>query len=176
MLRILYPDMYVPAVTEIQPSKLWEIGIRNILIDLDNTIVPRDCEYFSPEIKTWIDNLLDKGFKLCIVSNNSTTRVNNLARQMRVPCVERAVKPLRRAFLRGMHILGARPENTAVIGDQLFTDILGGNRLGLYTILVVPLPGKEFWGTRIINRPLEKIVLYKILRRVPHKDKQYIVK
>lgn len=176
MLRILYPNMYVPSVTEINPDELKARGIRNLLLDLDNTIVRRDRDKFPPEVENWLRHLLDTGFKLCIVSNNSTGRVNNLAGPLEIPCVVRAVKPLSRAFRRGMLQLDARPGNTAVVGDQIFTDILGGNMLGLFTILVVPMPGTEFWGTRLINRRLEKPLLYFISRRVSHKDKQYFVR
>ena len=176
MLSILYPNMYVPSVTDINLQELRERGIQNLLLDLDNTIVPRDHDRFSPEIKSWLQGLLDKGFKVCIVSNNSTRRVKNVAGPLQIPSVVRAIKPLRGAFLRGMRLLGAKTGNTAIIGDQIFTDILGGNMLGLFTVLVVPLPGKEFWVTKIINRRLEKPILYDISRRVSHKDKMYHVR
>ncbi|MCG8400929.1 MAG: YqeG family HAD IIIA-type phosphatase [Firmicutes bacterium] len=176
MLRILYPNMYVPSVTAINPQELRERGIHNLLLDLDNTIVPRDHNRFSPQINNWLQGLMDKGFKLCIVSNNSTGRVKNVAGPLQVPTVVRAVKPLPGAFLRGMRLLGAKTGNTAIIGDQIFTDILGGNMLGLFTVLVVPLPGKEFWVTKMVNRRLEKLILYDISRRVSHKDKMYHVR
>lgn len=176
MLRILYPDMYVPSVTEINPDELRQRGIRHLLLDLDNTIVRRDRDKLPPEVEAWLRDLLHRGFKLCIVSNNSTGRVNTLAEPLQIPTVVRALKPMRRAFLRGMHQLGAETHDTAVVGDQIFTDILGGNMLNLFTILVVPLPGKEFWGTWLVNRRLEKLVLYMFSRRVSHKDKKYYVR
>ncbi|HBC94015.1 MAG TPA: YqeG family HAD IIIA-type phosphatase, partial [Pelotomaculum sp.] len=81
-----------------------------------------------------------------------------------LPAVHRAVKPLVGPFRRAMGMLGTKPAETALIGDQIFTDIFGGNLCGLYTILVVPLQGKEFWGTRLFSRPLEKIVLARLKR------------
>ncbi|KJS11777.1 MAG: HAD family hydrolase [Peptococcaceae bacterium BRH_c8a] len=177
MLRsILYPNMYVPSVTEINPDELKARGIRNLLLDLDNTIVRRDRDKFPPEVEKWLRGLRDRGINLCIVSNNGTGRVNNLAGPLQIPCVVRAVKPLRRAFRLGMQRLNAGAGDTAVVGDQIFTDILGGNMMGLFTILVVPMPGTEFWGTWLINRRLEKLVLHRVSRLVSHKDKQYHVR
>ncbi len=174
-MRILYPNMYVPSVTEINADELTARGIRNLLLDLDNTIVRRDRNKFPPEVEQWLRELRQSGFNLCIVSNNGNVRVNNLAGPLQIPCVVRAVKPLRRAFRLGMRRLNAGVADTAVVGDQIFTDILGGNMMGLFTILVVPMPGGEFWGTRMISRRLEKLVLRRVDRLVSHEDGQYHV-
>jgi len=176
MLRILYPHMYVPSILDIDPLELQKRGIKALLMDLDNTIVPRDREEFSQEVVMWLNKLRKHGLKLCVVSNNGTTRVTKLVEPLSIPSVVRAVKPRRRAFKKGMEILGVTQSETAVIGDQIFTDILGGNRLGLFTILVVPMEGKEFWATRLINRRLEKLVLKKISSKVAHKDRKFKVK
>lgn len=175
MLRLLYPRMYVPTIFEIDPDELKTKGIGTLLLDLDNTIVPRDESVFSREMSAWLKGMLAKGFKLCVVSNNGKTRVTGLLDPLGIPCVVRAVKPFSRAFVQGMKLVGATPEETAVVGDQIFTDILGGNLLGLYTILVVPMQGKEFWATNLINRRLEKPILRKIKDRVSHKQKKYHV-
>lgn len=160
--RLLYPKLYVSSVRQIDLDALWERGIRCVLFDLDNTVVPRDVSQFSPEITRWFEDLRKRGFKTCIVSNNGPGRVHSLAGPMNLPFVCRAVKPRKRPFIRAMELLGVSPGETAVIGDQIFTDILGGNRLGLYTILVVPMPGKEYWATELINRRLERLVLSRL--------------
>lgn len=165
MLRLFYPRLYVPSLFEIDSDILREAGIRGILLDLDNTIVPRDCDCVSVEVARWLLMLQKTGFCLCIVSNNGLARVSHLAGPLSMPAVHWAVKPLSFPFLRAMEILGTKPEETAVIGDQIFTDILGGNLLGLYTILVEPMAGKEFIGTRLIGRSLEKIVLAGLRRQ-----------
>ncbi|MDD3705135.1 MAG: HAD hydrolase-like protein [Clostridiaceae bacterium] len=79
---------------------------------------------------------------------------------MKLPAVYKAIKPSKTAFRRAMKLMNSVPANTAVIGDQIFTDVLGGNRLGLYTILVAPISDKEFIWTRII-RKLERHILKK---------------
>ncbi|MBE3588605.1 MAG: YqeG family HAD IIIA-type phosphatase [Thermoanaerobacteraceae bacterium] len=160
MIHLLYPKLYVQTLFEIDQDDLYGRGIRGILFDLDNTIVPRDRECCPEDITLWLKKLQQRGFKLCIVSNNRPARVQALAAALGVPAVHRAVKPVKRSFIRAMELIQTAPGETAVIGDQIFTDVLGGNRLGLYTILVTPLPGREFWATRMISRRLEKIVLH----------------
>lgn len=166
MLKIFYPKLYASSLIDIEPEFLEELGLKGILMDLDNTIVCRDSNEFSKEVEVWLGELRARGFKLGIISNNSRKRVGAVAGSLDLPAVHRAVKPLVSSFRRAMKMLGTKPEETALIGDQIFTDILGGNLCGLYTILVVPLEGKEFWGTRLFSRPLEKIVLTR-LRRSP---------
>lgn len=159
MLRILYPQKYVDSLFDVDPEFLRRNGIKGILFDLDNTIVCRDAARCTPEVEAWLSELQRLGFRIGIVSNNSAGRVGSFAGLLGIPAVHRAVKPWKKPFLRAVKMLGTTPGETALIGDQIFTDVLGGNMAGLYTILVAPLKGKEFWGTRLISRPLERIVL-----------------
>lgn len=159
MLRLLYPRLYVPSLFAIDFDHLRGKGIRGLIFDLDNTLVRRDCDCVPDYVVNWLGALQESGFGLCIVSNNGQERVRRLTAPLAIPAVHRAVKPLSYPFLKGMGILGTTPGQTAVIGDQIFTDVLGGNLQGMYTILVVPMEGKEFIGTRLISRPLEKLVL-----------------
>ncbi|MFZ5645753.1 MAG: YqeG family HAD IIIA-type phosphatase [Bacillota bacterium] len=169
MWKYLYPKLYVPTVTVIDPEKLYNKGIRCVLFDLDNTVVPRDKNDLPPEVQGWIGKLLEKGIKVCVVSNNGPERIRRVSGMEDIPSVCRAIKPRKRPFLRAMEMLGVTPAETAVVGDQIFTDILGGNRLGLFTILVVPMPGKEYWATELINRRLEKLVLWGIKSKISGK-------
>lgn len=165
MLRkLLFPNMYVESVHHIDTRFLTGRGIRGLLFDLDNTVIPRDADVFSPEITRWFGELQAKGFKVCVVSNNGPSRLQCLAGPLELPYVCRAVKPRKRPFKKAMDIIGTSSGETAVIGDQIFTDILGGNRMGLYTILVTPLPGKEYWATELINRRLERLVIRRLQR------------
>ncbi len=164
--HLLLPRLYVPSVLEIDLDLLSRQGICGIMLDLDNTIAKRDQESFSAEVVRWIQEVKQRNFKACIISNNRPKRVHALAQELSLPAVCRAVKPLRAPFRRALVMLGTAPEQTAIVGDQIFTDILGGNCLGLYTILVAPLPGKEFWATRLINRQLEKLVLWWIKKKL----------
>ncbi len=155
------------SVTNIDIDALYDMGIRCVLFDLDNTLLPRDKTQLSEEVSLWLKKLADKGIKACVVSNNSPGRIQKIAKICHMPYVCKAVKPRRECFRKAMDMLGVSAGETAVVGDQIFTDILGGNRMGLYTILVVPMPGKEYWATQLINRKLEKLVMKKIKKKVP---------
>ena len=140
-------------------------GIRALLLDLDNTLVPWREYDISPGVIEWLRRAKDLGFKLCIVSNTRTAkRLTRLAGEMDLPYVKKVLKPRRRGFQEAIGILGAKISETAVIGDQIFTDILGGNRLGIHTVLVTPLHTKEFLGTKV-SRFVEGLVLGLLERR-----------
>lgn len=137
---------------------------------MDNTIVRSDSNQFSPEVIRYINELRRHGLKVGIVSNNRRRRVSAIAASLNLPAIHRAIKPFSRPFRKALKMLGTSPEETALVGDQIFTDILGGNRMGLHTILVNPMEGKDFWGSRLISRQLEKLVLPKISRRTKRVD------
>lgn len=151
MLRLLIPREHKRSIFDVDLGALADRGITGVLLDLDNTLVEWQSREFDPALKEWIQRARDRGLALCVLSNSLSGRVMSLAEELGVPAVSGAVKPLNRAFMRGMERLGTSPEETAVIGDQLFTDVLGGNRLGLYTILVEPMARREFITTRFFR-------------------------
>jgi HAD superfamily phosphatase (TIGR01668 family) len=164
-LKWLYPDLYVDSLLEIKPEMLVEKGIKALILDLDNTLVARGRKKAEPEVVKWLKDFRQRGFKLCIVSNSTWGRSGRIARMLGLPSVFRAVKPRRQPFRKALLILGTRPQETAVVGDQLFTDVLGGNRLGLYTIMVPSLGGPDFILTRLIIRRIERLLLPRIKAR-----------
>lgn len=161
MFAKLYPKIYVASLFDINLEDLKKRGIKAILFDIDNTLIPWDQHKLDPQIEAWFRNLCQQGFKVCFVSNNNQARVTTMSGSLQVPGVHKAGKPRRRGLRQALRILGTDVQETALVGDQVFTDVLAGNRLGVYTILVTPLAGKEFIGTRI-NRKLEKLVLKRI--------------
>jgi len=158
LLSKIKPDIFVPTLQDIPLQELSNKGIKGLIIDLDNTLTNWNCSEIDPIVHNWINNLTELGFKICIVSNNSTSRIEAFVKKIHISFVPNALKPSKRAFLKAMQILETDPESTAVIGDQLFTDILGGKRVGATTILVPPLSKREFFGTKIMRR-FERIVL-----------------
>lgn len=134
---------------------LKENNIHGLIFDLDNTIIPWDSPIVNPEIEEWLKSLINHGFKICLVSNNMELRVRTVASRFNIPFVSRAYKPAKSGFRQAADIMSLSHSEVAVIGDQLFTDILGGNRLGMFTIWVKPLSTREFLGTKI-TRQLEK--------------------
>ncbi|MGI6552877.1 MAG: YqeG family HAD IIIA-type phosphatase [Bacillota bacterium] len=158
MLDILKPDLYVNQLQDVPLQKLIRAGIKGIIIDLDNTITAWNSSEITEDILNWFQEIKKHRFRVCLVSNNGKARVAVVAEKLDIPFIFKANKPRRRSFRQAMEVLETKPQETAVIGDQVFTDVLGGNRLNLYTILVVPLNKREFIGTRLMRR-LENIVL-----------------
>lgn len=168
MLKLLQPDLYVRSLRDIPLPALKARGICGLIIDLDNTVIEWGRATLNRDIYRWFLELKKQDLKACLVSNNRDVRVQKIAAYLGIPGISRAGKPRRRAFYKAMAVMKTEINNTAVIGDQVFTDVLGGNRSGLFTILVVPLSRKEFIGTRLV-RYLEKIVLR---RKKPVREKE----
>ena len=165
MFSKLYPDIYVRSLQDVPLHELKEQNIKAFILDLDNTITEWNSNEITEEVHQWFERIKTEGLKACILSNNGEKRVLQVAEALDIPYIHRAQKPRRGGYHRAITHMQVKPEETAVIGDQIFTDILGGNRAGLYTILVVPIASKEFMGTKI-SRMLETLVLPKIKKRV----------
>lgn len=159
MLNKLVPRQRITTIYELDLAELWAQGFRGIITDLDNTLVGATVPLATPELVEWLAHLADSGFKVVIVSNNSAARVSKFAEPLGLPFVYSARKPANAAFHRAMAILDLPPESVIMLGDQMLTDVLGGNRLGLYTVLVQPvsLIGEGIF-TRI-NRRVEKLAM-----------------
>lgn len=158
MLNFLRPDEYHSSIFEIDKIKLSQKGIKGIIIDLDNTLVPWNENHITQELHNWFDSFKSDNFKFCVVSNNTFSRGEPFAKEYKLPIVSSAKKPGKSSFKKAMKILGTGMDETTVVGDQLFTDVLGGKRIGLYTILVQPMSNNEFWGTKIV-RKVEKFII-----------------
>ncbi len=164
MLNKFCPDLVLDSIYDLKPEYLKELGIKGVITDLDNTLVAwNDCN-LEDCLKDWFESFKKAGFKICILSNNSSSRVEEFANKVGLPFVSKAIKPRRTGFRRALEHLGMQTEEVAVIGDQILTDILGGNRTGLFTVLVTPVCQKEFIGTKVI-RQFEKIILKKLKKR-----------
>lgn len=155
------PDYFASSLLTVPMGFLQDKGIKGLIIDLDNTLTNWNNEEINPQTVEWLLNLQRNDFKICIVSNNNKSRIESTLRNLAIPFIANALKPTKKSFFKAMEILGTNTNNTAIIGDQIFTDILGGKRVGIFTILVPPLSRKEFMGTRIM-RVLERVILKKL--------------
>ncbi len=164
MFELLFPKKHLNSIFELDPQELKELGIKGIIADMDNTLVPWNDRTVQPRLSRWLADLKEKGFRVCIVSNNTADKGGELARQLDIPAFWYAIKPRRRAFRKALREMNLAAKEVAVIGDQIFTDVLGGNRMGLYTILVTPISDKEFIWTRLMRR-LERLVLNYLKRK-----------
>ncbi|MGD9496633.1 MAG: YqeG family HAD IIIA-type phosphatase [Armatimonadota bacterium] len=168
LLDDLTPDEAVRSIAEISLDALVEGGIRGLLLDVDNTLVPYGSTQIDAERLAWMWQAI-KRFPVCLLSNSVRgKRVQALTERLGVPgvCVwlwDR--KPLGGGFRRALARLGTAPQHTAMIGDQLLTDIVGGNRAGLYTIWVQPITAREFVFTRQVSRRIERMIARRLARR-----------
>ncbi|RXT15496.1 YqeG family HAD IIIA-type phosphatase [Ammoniphilus sp. CFH 90114] len=157
-MKKLLPDLHVYSIYDIDLQALKKRGIKGIVTDLDNTLIEWDRPNATPKLMEWLNHLKEEGFQVIVVSNNNRIRVSAFADPLGIPYIHAAKKPTRTPFQDAMRRLDLSPEEIVVIGDQMFTDVLGGNRLGLYTILVVPVAQTDGFFTRF-NRQLERIAL-----------------
>ncbi len=157
---IFCPHRMVESVAQVQAAELKAQGIRGVILDLDNTLVLWHQEEMTAEITAWLEELKAAGLKLCILSNSVLgSRSQRIAERIGCAFVRQAAKPSRQGFRKAMQAMETAPAMTAIVGDQMFTDILGGNRSGIYTIMVKPMHIHEFPYTRYVSRPPEKLLM-----------------
>lgn len=161
MYEKLIPDMIIENIYQIDLSFLKAKGITSLVLDIDNTLVPQKSKFPDKQTIEWLGKVKKEGFRICLISNNTKRRVNEFKQKVGVPGIAWAIKPRKRAFKKALKILDAKPNETALIGDQIFTDIFGGKRAGLYTILVKPLSKEELGWTKLMRRA-ERHVLKRI--------------
>lgn len=162
------PRMAVRSIYDIPLSFLETNGIDSLILDVDNTLVPWNEPEPSIQLVRFIRTAQTRKMRVLLLSNNRKARVEDFARKLGtgVLTMAKAGKPKRGAFVKAAEMLRVPKGNCCVVGDQLFTDIMGGNRAGMYTILVNPIDlSVEFIGTRI-NRRIETLVMkiFKIRR------------
>ncbi len=159
----LYPNIYLNNVEEITIDLLMKNKIKALILDVDNTLI----DYYknlSEEKVQWSKNLQGQGIKMYILSNtNKKEKVKKVAEKLEIQYELFAKKPLKSGFLKVQKILNLKSENIAVVGDQIFTDVIGGNRCNMFTILVDPVCSKDFWHTAW-KRPIEKHIKKKLVK------------
>jgi len=152
------PDQFVKNIFQITPELLKEKGVKGIITDLDNTLVEWDRPLATPQILEWFEDMKKNNIKVTIVSNNKEGRVKSFSDPLNIPFIFAARKPMGRAFRRALKEMELSKTEAVVIGDQLLTDVLGGNRSGFHTILVVPVAQTDGFATRL-NRKIERRIL-----------------
>lgn len=159
--KLFLPDMFVGTVFDIDAAALAESGIKAFIFDIDNTLAPYALPTADEKTLNWLNGLRERGFGVYFVSNNKTKRVRIFAENAGVPYAARALKPCKGQLLRACRDMSVAPREAALVGDQLFTDVCGGNRLDMLTILVKPISVSEDWFVRF-KRGFEARLLAKI--------------
>jgi len=157
MLSRFFPKEFHNSVFEINYEALFEKGFRGLIFDIDNTLAAFDIPHPPKKVVALVKSLQKIGFRLCLLSNNSAQRVKGFNNSLGLPAIHKAGKPQKRGLRKALSLLKLTKERTAIIGDQLFTDVWGGNRTGIYTILVNPLAKRDEWTVKLKRAP-EKLV------------------
>ena len=159
----LYPDLYLTNVKEITLEILKENKIKGLILDVDNTLIDYDKNLIDGA-KQWCDNLKRNGIKICILSNtNKIKKVEMVAKILDLEYIYFAHKPNKKGFYKAQELLGLELSEIATVGDQVFTDVFGGNRVGMFTILTKPIDRRDILITKL-KRPFEKVVIKKYLK------------
>lgn len=157
----IYPKGYFTKVEDITINYLLENKIKVLILDVDNTLIDY-YQNLTEDVIQWAKNLKGQGMKLYILSNtNNKEKVEKVANKLEIPYKNFAMKPLKKGFLQVQKEVNEEFEKIAVVGDQLFTDILGGNRCHMHTILIDPINPKDYWYTAW-KRPIENKIKNKL--------------
>lgn len=149
------PTAFMPRISQIDCARLHADGVRGVIVDLDNTLVGHRALEPHPDDAAWVARAAEHGIRVIMVTNNSTPWARSMAELLDIAIVANARKPLGRGFRRALEVLELPRESVTVIGDQLFTDVLGAKLFGLRVILVNPLVKHDPWNTlplRLLER------------------------
>ncbi len=151
-MPVFTPDRYFTRVTQIDPERdIAARGVKCVLMDLDNTLLPRDTHQVPDDIRAWLDALRATGVRACILTNNWHHGAHEWAERLGLPIVSHAIKPLPFAYFAALRKLGARRRDTLCIGDQLITDVWGGHFLRMPVYMVEPLVSVDLKHTLLLR-------------------------
>ena len=165
------PAVIVECVTELTPELLNKLGIRLLMLDFDNTIVPYTTNVPTGEMESWLKGMMASDIQLCVVSNSKRDRVKIFCEKYGIPCITHAKKPFSKGIQACLKQFNADSGECALAGDQIFTDVMGANIAGIRTILVKPIHPKEEIQI-VLKRKLEAIVLRSYLKKHVMKSKE----
>ncbi|MBR3152725.1 MAG: YqeG family HAD IIIA-type phosphatase [Clostridia bacterium] len=160
----IYPDLYLDSVKYINSELLKKNNIKGLIIDVDNTLIDYDRNLIPGAVE-WCENLKSEGINCMILSNtNKKDKVEGVAEILDLPYIMFAQKPFKRGFKKAVEQLGLKAEEIAVVGDQIFTDVIGANRMNMFSILVKQVGEKDILITKV-KRPLENYIVKKYLEK-----------
>ena len=158
MLQTFYPSTECNSTYDIDFQRMYDLGYRGIIFDIDNTLVPHGAPADEKAIALF-ERLREIGFQTLLLSNNKEPRVKSFCEQVGSDYIFKAGKPKKTGYKKAMARMGTTKETTFFVGDQLFTDVWGAKRTGLYSVLVKPIHPKEEIQI-VLKRYLERIVLF----------------
>lgn len=141
----LIPKRMTEHLYDLAPDVLRQYGITFLMLDFDNTIVPYTSDIPTEPMAQWLEQLLDSGVGICVVSNSKRDRVVKFCRDRHIPCITHSKKPFSKGICQCMDRFRLDPAHTALVGDQIYTDVLGANCAGITSILVRPIHLHNIW-------------------------------
>lgn len=152
------PLIKLDRVTEITVELLNKYKIEALILDVDNTLSTHHGQLLTEGLENWLKYMKDNGIKLTVLSNSKRKRVEPFAKKINLDFVSLGLKPLPFGYIRAVKSLGTKRKNTAIVGDQIFTDIIGGKAVGVKTVLLTPIKPEDGWSFKL-RRRLEKIII-----------------
>ena len=171
MRKNFYPDTQMNTVYELTPEWLLSRGVKALICDLDDTLAPYFDTTPTDKLAAWVESMRAAGIRLCILTNGKSHLVLPFCEKLSIECVPMALKPLPFGYLRALRRLGVKRREAVAIGDQIFTDIVGGNCAGIHTVLVEPIAYKTSKMERK-KRRYEK-QFRRVLKRSKQKSKVF---
>lgn len=145
MSFVLLPDLITDAITDLTAQQLKDMGISLLMMDFDNTIVPYTTSVPTDKMRDWLHKMTTSDIQLCVVSNSKKPRVRVFCQKYGLDCITHARKPFSDGIRRCLIKYGVAPKNAALVGDQIYTDTLGANCVGVKSILVKAIDNHNFW-------------------------------
>ena len=151
----LLPSVITDAVTDILPQWLKSKGIRLLMLDFDNTIVPYTTNIPTEQVDAWLKEMVASDILVCVVSNSKRDRVRNFCAEYGIECITHAKKPFSKGIRQCLQKYGIAPAQAALVGDQIYTDTLGANGCGVMSILVKAIDNHNFWlkARHVLEKP-----------------------
>ena len=158
MIDLLFPDMYIDSVYTMPLDRLKKMGIKALVFDIDNTLEPFYVPRAGQRVVEFFDKLEQNGFKVCILSNNNNKRIELFTSNLNVYAVAHAKKPFTHKLKKVIKAMGVSAKETAMIGDQVFTDVLCGNLMGCCSILTKPMSKRDQFITKVKRAPERQVI------------------
>lgn len=163
-MGIFRPTAMKRRVTDLSPEFLENLGVRAVLLDVDNTIASYTSHEPIPGSVEWARRMVESGFRVIIVSNNFKKRVKPFAARFGLDCISFAVKPLPFGYLKARALAGVKRGECVIVGDQIFTDVIGANLCGMKSVLLTPIEPEE-GATFKVRRRFERGLRHKYKNR-----------
>ena len=156
------PNVKLDKVTDISLSVLQKYNINALILDVDNTLSTHHGQVLTEGLEDWLDLMRENGIKMTVLSNSKSKRLEPFAKKINLDYISLGMKPLPFGYWRAIKRLGSKRRNTAIVGDQIFTDVVGGNLAGVKTILLTPIKLETSLRFRIKRR--NEAFLIKLLK------------